>query len=149
MNREVLWRWRDACAAVGVSAVDGPDVSGISIDTRSLQPGDLFVALRGDPGPRFNTDSRTDRDGHDFIGDAQARGAVGALTQRPTGTGFPELRVDDTLDGLWALGRAALRLRHRFSGGRLDGRTRSRRQHPPAALGRIGQCTAQESEAGK
>ena len=107
MNQEVLWRWREACAAVGVVAVDGPDVSGISIDTRSLQPGDLFVALRGDPGPRFNTDSRTERDGHDFIGDARARGAVGALTHRTAGAGIPELRVGDTLDGLWALGQAA------------------------------------------
>jgi UDP-N-acetylmuramoyl-tripeptide--D-alanyl-D-alanine ligase len=40
----------------------------ISLDTRSLRPGDLFVALRGD---RF--------DGHDFVATALARGAVGAI----------------------------------------------------------------------
>ena len=106
---EVVWRWRDACVAVGVPATDGPDLFGISIDTRTLQSGDLFVALRGDPGPRFNTDSRSDRDGHDFIAAAQARGAVGALTHRATRSDLPELRVADTLDGLWALGRAARR----------------------------------------
>jgi len=110
---ELVWRWRDACAAVGVPEVDGPDVFGVSIDTRTLRPGDLFVALLGDPGPRFNTDSRSDRDGHAFIDDARRRGAVGAMTHRASGTRLPELRVADTLDGLWALGRAA---RERFRG---------------------------------
>lgn len=112
-HRQLLWRWRDACLAVGVAPADGPDIFGVSIDTRSLQPGDLFVALLGDPGPRFNTDSRTDRDGHAFIDEAQRRGAVGALTHRASGTSLPELRVADTLDGLWALGRGA---RARFTG---------------------------------
>ncbi len=93
--------------------MDGPDIRGVSIDTRTLVAGDLFVALLGDPGPRFNTDSRSDRDGHAFIDEAQRRGAVGALTHRASGTRLPELRVTDTLDGLWALGRAA---RARFTG---------------------------------
>ncbi len=106
-QRELVWRWRDACAAVGAAQTDGPDIFGISIDTRSLQPGDLFVALLGDPGPRFNTDSRTDRDGHAFIDDAQRRGAIGAMTHRASETSLPELRVADTLDGLWALGSSA------------------------------------------
>jgi len=116
MNRElseVVWRWRDACVAVGASPIDGPDIFGVSIDTRTLVAGDLFVALLGDPGPRFNTDSRSDRDGHAFVDEAQRRGAVGALTHHPSGTRLPELRVADTLDGLWALGRAA---RVRFAG---------------------------------
>ena len=113
MPREIIWRWRDACAAVDVPVVDGPDLFGVSIDTRSLQPGDLFIALLGDPGPRFNTDSRTNRDGHAFVDEAKRCGAVGALTHRATGADLPELRVADTLDGLWALGRAA---RHRFTG---------------------------------
>ncbi len=108
-HSEVVWRWRHACAAVGAPEADGPDVFGISIDTRTLQKGDLFVALRGDPGPRFNTDSRSDRDGHDFIAAARARGAVGALTHQATASDLPELRVADTLDGLWSLGRAARR----------------------------------------
>ncbi len=112
-ERRVVWRWRDACNAVGVPVVDGPDIFGVSIDTRTLNAGDLFVALLGDPGPRFHTDSRSDRDGHAHIDDAQRRGAAGALTHRASGTLLPELRVHDTLDGLWALGRAA---RKRFTG---------------------------------
>ena len=42
-----------------------------------------------------------------------SRGAVGAMTHRPSWHSLPELRVADTLDGLWALGRAA---RARFAG---------------------------------
>ena len=40
----------------------------VGLDTRSLRPGDLFLALRGD---RF--------DGHDFVATALSRGAVGAI----------------------------------------------------------------------
>jgi UDP-N-acetylmuramoyl-tripeptide--D-alanyl-D-alanine ligase len=109
MDNRVIWRWSEACQALDLPPVSGPDISGISIDTRTLQPGDLFIALRGDPGPRFHTASRSDRDGHDFIGDAQHCGAVGAMTHRATGTTLPELRVVDTLDGLWQLARAARR----------------------------------------
>ena len=43
-------------------------IRGISLDTRSLRPGDCFLALRGD---RF--------DGHDFVATALSRGAVGAI----------------------------------------------------------------------
>ena len=111
--RQIVWTWRDASAAAGAPVVDGPDLYGVSIDTRTLEPGDLFVALRGDPGPRFNTDSRSDRDGHDYVGDAQRRGAAGALTHRSVDADLPQMRVADTLDGLWALGRGA---RRRFAG---------------------------------
>src|SRR5262249_1829373 len=107
--RQIVWKWRDACRAVGAPVVDGPDIAGVSIDTRTLEPGDLFVAFLGDPGPRFNQDSRTDRDGHDYLSDAQRRGAIGALTHRPIDSTLPQLRVADTLDGLWALGRGARR----------------------------------------
>ncbi|HTO57129.1 MAG TPA: UDP-N-acetylmuramoyl-tripeptide--D-alanyl-D-alanine ligase [Pseudomonadales bacterium] len=108
-SRPTIWAWRDACAAVGAPVVDGPDIAGVSIDTRTLERGDLFIALLGDPGPRFNTDSRTDRDGHDFVDEARRRGAVGALTHRAISSDIPQLRVADTLDGLWALGRGARR----------------------------------------
>src|SRR5262245_63885977 len=91
--REIVWTWRDACRAVGAPLVEGPDICGVSIDTRTLEPGDLFVALLGDPGPRFNTDSRTNRDGHDFVVDAQRRGAIGALTHRRVESALPQLRV--------------------------------------------------------
>ena len=107
MNNEVLWRWRELCAALSLPEVDGPEVQGISIDSRSANAGDLFVALTGDPGPRFHVGQRSTRDGHDFIAAATRAGAVGALVHIDAPEGVVGLRVDDTLDGLWALGAAA------------------------------------------
>ena len=61
---EPLWRWPELCEALNLPVAEGPDVTGISIDSRSIQPGDLFIALTGDPGPRFNVSHRSERDGH-------------------------------------------------------------------------------------
>ena len=59
----------------------GAAVSRVSIDSRAVQPGDLFVAIAG---PRY--------DGHRFIGDALKGGAIGALVhQAPTA---PDLAAD-------------------------------------------------------
>jgi UDP-N-acetylmuramoyl-tripeptide--D-alanyl-D-alanine ligase len=76
----------------------------VSIDTRSLAPGDLFVALTAA------------RDGHDFVAAALEQGAAAALvSRRPEGVApdAPLLVVPDVLDGLRALGRTA---RARFAG---------------------------------
>lgn len=102
-----LWQWRELCEALGLPAEDGPDVTGISFDSRRTRPGDLFFALPGDPGPRFNPSYRSDRDGHDFIEAAVAAGAVGAVTHDGGSRNVPQLAVGDTLDALWALGAAA------------------------------------------
>lgn len=107
MQNDILWAWPELCEALGMAALDGPDVHGIDIDSRRLSPGDLFVALPGDPGPRFEVAQRSTRDGHDYLDAAFAAGAVGALVHRETGHPQPRLLVDDTLDALWALGRAA------------------------------------------
>lgn len=69
----------------------------VSIDTRTLNPGDVFVAIRGD------------RDGHDFVGEACRRGAAAAVVDAQTPglpAGFPLLRVEDTLTALqrWGAG---------------------------------------------
>lgn len=101
-----LWHWRELCAALGLPRVDGPDISGIGIDSRSIGPGELFVALPGDPGPRFNASSRSERDGHDYVGHAERNGAAAALVHRKVNAGLPLLRTRDTLDGLWSIGRA-------------------------------------------
>ena len=101
-----LWRWPQLCQALGLPECAGPDVAGIALDSRRIRPGELFIALPGDPGPRFNASSRSDRDGHDFVQDALDQGAVGALISRPLTLDAPMLRVPDTLDGLWTLGRA-------------------------------------------
>lgn len=71
-------------------------LAGVSIDSRTLERGALFVAIRG---ARF--------DGHDFVGAAAARGASAALVQRDVEapTGFPVLRVEDTTRALGDLAR--------------------------------------------
>ena len=70
-------------------------------DTRSLQPGDLYVALRGE---RF--------DGNDFLPQAQAAGAVAALAERGLSEGgMTGLLVPDALAALQTLS-AAWRARH-------------------------------------
>ncbi|MFO1293886.1 MAG: UDP-N-acetylmuramoyl-tripeptide--D-alanyl-D-alanine ligase [Rubrivivax sp.] len=64
-------------------------------DTRTLRPGDLFVALRGECF-----------DGHDFLAQAAAAGAVAALAERGLGDALPGLEVPDTLAALQALAAA-------------------------------------------
>lgn len=100
----ILWTQADAAAATGGTGPAGWEASGVSIDTRSLRPGDLFVALNAS------------RDGHDFVADALAKGAAAALvSRRPEGLtpDAPLLVVPDVLKGLEALGRFA---RARFRG---------------------------------
>jgi len=90
-----LWTSEDIELATGGTASAPFTVTGsVSIDTRSLQPGDLFVAL---------TDQR---DGHDFVEAAFKAGAAGALVSKPVGGG-PVVQVDDVLEALTALGIAA------------------------------------------
>jgi UDP-N-acetylmuramoyl-tripeptide--D-alanyl-D-alanine ligase len=93
-----LWTDTDATAATGGVASAPFAAAGVSIDTRSLAPGDLFVALAGA------------RDGHAFVADAFARGAAAAMVSAdPPGVAAaaPLLRVEETLEGLRGLGRAA------------------------------------------
>ncbi|MBQ61488.1 MAG: UDP-N-acetylmuramoylalanyl-D-glutamyl-2, 6-diaminopimelate--D-alanyl-D-alanine ligase [Gammaproteobacteria bacterium] len=107
-NSMALWQWQELLLACGIDvAANGPDVSGISIDSRSLEPGDLFVALSGNPGPRFSTSSVVARDGHEFVQKAKSAGAAGILVSRDTSSSLPEIRMENTLDGLWQIGAAA------------------------------------------
>lgn len=109
-----LWNWRELVHACGVEqTVRGPDIDGISIDTRTLNAGDLFVALSGDPGPRFHSASANARDGHEFVQLAQSAGAAALLVSRDTDCALPEIRIENTLDGLWLMGEAG---RHRMAG---------------------------------
>ena len=77
-------------------------VSGVSTDTRTLEPGELFVAL---PGENF--------DGHDHVGAAVERGAAALLVAREVDTKAPCIRVEDSVR---ALGRFAAYERQVFSG---------------------------------
>lgn len=93
-----LWTASEAAAATGGRILRDFAVTGVSIDTRTLRPGDLFVALSAA------------RDGHDFVAAALDKGAGAALVSRiPDGVAAdaPLLLVDDVLAALEALGRAA------------------------------------------
>ena len=85
-----LWTGEEMAQALGA----GYDVGGVSIDTRTLMPGDLFVALAGV------------RDGHEFVAEAMKKGAAAALVSRPGAHGY-EIVVPDTLKALETLGEAA------------------------------------------
>ena len=92
-----LWSAAEAAAATGGRAIGDWQAGGVSIATRTLQKGDLFVALKAV------------RDGHEFVAQALAGGAAAALVSHvPEGVGAdaPLLIVDDVLAGLEALGRA-------------------------------------------
>ena len=96
-----LWTSAEIAAATGGEALGAPfEVSGLSIDTRTLKPGELFVALTGA------------RDGHAFLEAAFAAGSAGALVSCPPlrsggGQELPAVLVDDTLHALEALAAAA------------------------------------------
>jgi UDP-N-acetylmuramoyl-tripeptide--D-alanyl-D-alanine ligase len=99
-----LWTGAEVLAATGGAGPSDWAAEGVSIDSRSLQKGDLFVALKDQ------------RDGHDFVAGALAGGAVAALvSRRPEGVapGAPLIVVPDVLKALEALAAAA---RTRFRG---------------------------------
>ncbi len=90
----------DVARRVG-GAVDGRAdvaVTGAEVDSRLLQPGDLFVAL---PGER--------RDGHEFVAEALGRAAAALVRQGaelgPVPTGRALIRVADPLEAYWELAR--------------------------------------------
>src|SRR5215469_5844934 len=94
-----LWTAADAAAATGGVSTVNWVATGVSIDTRTIAAGDLFVALRG-----------PNHDGHNFVKTALERGAAAALIDRDipgVTTTAPLLHVADTLNGLAALGAAA------------------------------------------
>ena len=100
-----MMRTTEAARALG-GRTTGADIEfrGVSTDTRSLKAGDLFVALRGE---RF--------DGHGFIAEAAAGGAVAAMvdTRAAIATSMPLVIVEDTRR---ALGQLAAHWRRRFKG---------------------------------
>jgi len=94
---QALWTSRDAAAATGGKSNGDWAASGVSIDSRTTSPGDLFVALKG---PNF--------DGHEYIGAAFKAGAAAAMAQTDAQleNGEAILTVADSLAGLAALGIA-------------------------------------------
>jgi UDP-N-acetylmuramoyl-tripeptide--D-alanyl-D-alanine ligase len=97
---EPLWQWDELVAAAQGRPDGSPAaaIAGFSIDTRTLKPGDAFVALKDV------------RDGHAFVKDAFAAGAAAAVVSNAYARGPGDgalLRVADPLAGLEAVGRAA------------------------------------------
>lgn len=83
------------------STAESVAISRVMFDSRSVEAGDLFVALVAD------------RDGHEFASDAIERGASAALVSREVDLDAPRILVEDTIDALSRLGAAA---RLRLSG---------------------------------
>lgn len=99
MSDRPLWTSEEAADATKGERAGSWTASGVSIDSRTVSPGDLFVALRG-----------PDRDGHDYVGQALEGGAAAAVASRvPAGSGDGKnlLIVDDTKAALEALGARA------------------------------------------
>ena len=102
LTLEQVARWS---AAEIVAGADSTTATGYSIDSRTLQPGDLFFAIRGE---RF--------DGHDFVASALERGAGAAVIVRDrvpsvtdATTKYPLLSTDDPLAALQRLAAAVRR----------------------------------------
>ena len=89
-----LWTAESMAGATGGKILAPFAINGVSIDTRSLKPGDLFVALKDV------------RDGHDFVDAAFAAGAGGCLVERDPGQNRPGVLVLDALKALEQMGVA-------------------------------------------
>ncbi len=92
-----FWTLRRVAQALGLAPFGGTDraLRAVATDTRTLQPGDLFVALAGE---RF--------DAHDYLREAVTAGAAAVVVRdapRAAGLGVPAFVVDDTLHALGAL----------------------------------------------
>lgn len=79
----------DATGGQILAAATGITVCGVSTDSRTVKPGELFVALKGE---RF--------DGHDFVEAAMEKGAAAALVARRVPSPIPQVQVADTLAAL-------------------------------------------------
>jgi UDP-N-acetylmuramoyl-tripeptide--D-alanyl-D-alanine ligase len=89
-----LWDAAEIARAVRGTASGEFHVSGVEIDSRDVQPGDLFFALKGEA-----------MDGHRFVDMAFAKGAAAVVVDRPVEG--PHILVKDTMDALVRLGAAA------------------------------------------
>lgn len=99
-DQDILWTAADAASAVGGRCSGDWAATGVSIDSRTVAAGDLFIALRG-----------PHHDAHGFVAAALQDGAVGAIVERtPEGIDSDDprlVRVDDSMVALTALARFA------------------------------------------
>ena len=119
----ILWTSDDAARATGGDAHPAWTASGVSINTRTLQPGDLFIALQG-----------PNADGHDYVANAFEKGAsAAAVCHRPPvlDPDAPLLVVEDTMKALEDLGR--------------EGRNRADNAKVIAVTGSVGKTGTKEA----
>jgi len=90
----VLWTSAEIEEATGGRASAPFEVTGVTFDSREVQPGDLFIAMPG-----------TVHDGHKFVAGAFSAGAAGAIVSQPVDG--PHVLVEDTAAALEALGRSS------------------------------------------
>jgi UDP-N-acetylmuramoyl-tripeptide--D-alanyl-D-alanine ligase len=129
----VRWTVAQLAEALGIAQPKGLDpgatVTGVSIDSRTVGPGELFIAIRG---PRH--------DGHSFVAAALDRGATAGMVARPRLAAYPdEIRgrlfaVDDPLTALGRLASRACDIWRRGRPGRIIG----------AVAGSVGKTTTKE-----
>ncbi|HXN71669.1 MAG TPA: UDP-N-acetylmuramoyl-tripeptide--D-alanyl-D-alanine ligase [Candidatus Acidoferrales bacterium] len=127
------WTAVQVAETLGVSVPAGLDpmarMAGVSIDSRAVQPGELFLAIRG---PRH--------DGHSFVAGAFSRGATAGVVAREKYPEYPEeirgklFAVEDTLVGLHRLASRACEIWRKAKPGRQIG----------AVAGSIGKTTTKE-----
>jgi UDP-N-acetylmuramoyl-L-alanyl-D-glutamate--2,6-diaminopimelate ligase len=90
----VLDELRRADLLIGAPA-KADDPSGVGVDSRTIRPGMLYVAVRG-----------SQADGHRFVGDAMGRGAKAVVVEAPQGAHIPEIVVRDSHRAALVLGGA-------------------------------------------
>ena len=107
-SKQVLWTGDELTQLLNTKS-SGPvqNIHRVIIDSREAEEGDLFVALSGDPGPRFNPSRISDRNGHDYVEDAKNRGATACIVEQAVKSKLATYRVADTYDALWTIARKA------------------------------------------
>lgn len=98
-KKDILWTSDEAAKATNGRVTQSFEGSGVSIDTRSLKKGDIYLALKGDK-----------LDGHAFVEAAFKAGATAAIVSKDfqsPNPDWPLLYVDDTMKALEDLGRAS------------------------------------------
>src|SRR5687768_1751323 len=89
-----LWTSAEIAEATRGQASASFAAKGVAFDSREIEPGDLFIAMKGEA-----------TDGHHFIGQAVAAGAAGMLVSEPIDA--PHVLVPDTMAALEALATAS------------------------------------------
>jgi UDP-N-acetylmuramyl pentapeptide synthase len=108
VETQPLWTGPELSTLWGVPCDAQLRCTGISLDSRTLVPGDLFIALQGQD-PRFHGASSQGQDGQRFAAHALAQGAAAVVVRESLGAGAREIVVPDPFEALWTLARGARR----------------------------------------